>query len=207
MSRGLARLPRITRANVGRALLVGYLCFLVLYLGSFQLSHQRARVLAPSALDLYIPESAASIWVYLSQFILLPATLLSEADEQHLTRAYYAMLGATIASALVFVIWPTTVGQTMSAGETSLAIVWRWLYFFDVPGNCFPSLHVALSLIACSLLARRGTLWRVLAPVWWLAIALSTLTTRQHRLLDVAGGFAVGCLAWLITRQLALRRC
>ncbi len=201
------RLPPITRGNVGRALLCGYFAFCALYIGSFQLARDRAVYLAPSALDLYIPEWPASIWIYLSQFVLLPVALLSETDNARRSSAYYAMLASTVASSLVFLIWPTTVGQSMSGDDSLLSIVWHWLYFFDVPGNCFPSLHVALSSIACWMLVRRATIWRTIAPAWWLAIAMSTLTTRQHRLVDVGGGIAVALVALLVTRHVGRGRC
>lgn len=201
------RLPPITRANVGRALVFGYCGFCALYIGSFQLARDRAVYLQPGALDLHIPEWPASIWIYLSQFVLLPLALLSETDDARRSSAYYAMLAATVASSLVFLVWPTTVGQSIKDGDALVSTVWRWLYFFDVPGNCFPSLHVALSSIACWLLVRRATIWRMIAPAWWLAIALSTLTTRQHRLIDVGGGIAVAFLALLMTRNLERGRC
>jgi hypothetical protein len=56
--------------------------------------------------------------------------------------------------------------------------------------NLAPSLHVALGIVCVDLFARRaspagkGLLW-----VWGAAIALSTVLTHEHHLLDAATGF------------------
>lgn len=197
----------VTRANVGCAIVLGYGAFCALYIGSFLLSRHRAVFLHPSALDQHLPEWPGSIAVYLTQFVLLPVALLTEADDGRRSRAFYAMMAATLVSCLIFLVWPTTVGQTVRVGQSWVSGAWNWLYFFDVPGNCFPSLHVALAWVACWLLARRGRLWRTMAPLWWLAISVSTLTTRQHRLIDVGGGIAVALLALWIARPLERKRC
>jgi len=201
------RLPLITRGDVGRALMLGYGAFCALYLGSFQLSRHRVVFLQPSPFDLQIPEWPASVGIYLTQFVLLPFALMTEADDGLRSRTFYAMIASTLVSYLLFLIWPTTVGQPVSTGDSWVSGVWSWLYRFDVPGNCFPSLHVALASVACWQLARRGWFWRTIAPLWWLAISVSTLTTRQHRLIDVAGGIAVAVLALWIARPLERERC
>lgn len=203
----LLGLPSVTPGNRVRAMVLGYLAFCMLYLGSFALSHPRATYLEPSLWDEQVPGIPSSLWVYLSQFVLLPLAFLLEDRSARLTRAYYAMLAATILSCAVFLIWPTTVGQSMAATHALTAEAWRWLYLFDVPGNCFPSLHVALAMLAGWLLAGRRGPWLWLAPVWSLAIALSTLTTRQHRLIDVAGGAAIAFLCLWLTAGQGRRRC
>ena len=67
----------------------------------------------------------------------------------------------------------------------------------DTPASCFPSLHVALAF-ACSFAIRqpRPRLWRVFFA-WSVAIAVSTLTTKQHYVVDVIGGvlLSVVCVA------------
>lgn len=198
-------LPPIQVGNRAVALAAGYALFCVLYLGSFAVSHPRAVYLAPGWLDLALPAWPGSLWLYLSQFILLPLAFALETRSERLTHAFYAMLTATLVSCAVFVLWPTTVGQTMpTAPADPTGVAWRWLYTLDVPGNCFPSLHVALAALAAWLLAGRGGPWRIAAPVWALAIAVSVVTTRQHRAIDVAGGLAVALLAAWVVRRLPM---
>ncbi len=74
-----------------------------------------------------------------------------------------------------------------------------WFHTFDPAGNVFPSLHVALtSMLALTLRRdqrRIGNATMVLAGL----LALSTLTTKQHFIADVLGGYALAfaTYAWI----------
>ncbi len=79
------------------------------------------------------------------------------------------------------------------ASETFLA----WVQAVDPPGNVFPSLHVALTTaLAVILRADRPRLGAV-AFVMAVLLALSTLTTKQHFVLDVLAGWLI---AWAVSR-------
>jgi membrane-associated phospholipid phosphatase len=78
------------------------------------------------------------------------------------------------------------------------------VHVIDPPGNVFPSLHVAHTFtIAFLMLMDRARLGRVVM-LMAILLALSTLTTKQHFLADVAAGLAMAlvCRAWT-QRQLA----
>jgi membrane-associated phospholipid phosphatase len=71
------------------------------------------------------------------------------------------------------------------------------IYDSDVEHNCLPSLHVAqvyLAALSCNLV-HRGVGKAALA--WATLVALSTLFTKQHYVLDVVAGFALGLAAYL----------
>jgi membrane-associated phospholipid phosphatase len=194
------RLPAVTRRNLLRCLVAGYLVFCALYLGSAALAIRAPQLLEPSSLDRAAPFMAASIWVYLSQFVLLPYALASTRDDAVRSRAFYSMLVATAIAALVFMLFPTRVPQAVAPADGLLGLVWHALHLADTPNNAFPSLHVALAALA------GATLWhsdrRVAALVWPALIAASALTTRQHVAWDVAGGLLLAPLAWFLTPRL-----
>ncbi|HUQ28220.1 MAG TPA: phosphatase PAP2 family protein, partial [Usitatibacter sp.] len=72
------------------------------------------------------------------------------------------------------------------------------IYSSDVRYNCLPSLHVAqcfLAAFACGQVHRGvGTV----AIAWATLVALSTLFTKQHYVLDVVGGVALAFAAHAI---------
>jgi len=73
----------------------------------------------------------------------------------------------------------------------------------DPPGNVFPSLHVAhTTMLALILIQDRPRLGRV-ALAMATALALSTLTTKQHFLADVISGYLLAFLGrWIALRKL-----
>jgi len=73
----------------------------------------------------------------------------------------------------------------------------------DPPGNVFPSLHVAhTTMLALILIQDRPRLGRV-ALAMATALALSTLTTKQHFLADVVSGYVLAFFGrWFALRKL-----
>ncbi len=195
----MIRAPAITAANQGRALALGYLAFSALYLGAAAAPLGARTPLEPSALDAAIPFLAWTIWVYVSQFVLLPAGIVLARDEDR-GRTFYSVLLAAAAAALVFVVWPTTIERPAVPQDGYTGLAWRLIYTFDTTGNCLPSLHVAFAALAGNALWRRG--WRGPALVWPALVAVSTLTTKQHFAWDVAGGLALAAAAWLLAPRL-----
>jgi membrane-associated phospholipid phosphatase len=63
--------------------------------------------------------------------------------------------------------------------------------------NLVPSLHVALGVLCIAAFsAKAGNLGKVLLWLWAVAIALSTLLTHQHHVVDVVAGAALALLAY-----------
>ena len=65
--------------------------------------------------------------------------------------------------------------------------LYRGFYLLDAPGNTLPSLHCALSGLLGWNVRKHSPVWLL----WAIAIAVSTLTTKEHVLLDVLGGWAL----------------
>lgn len=147
--------------------------------------------LTPWAFSIYI-----SLWVYVS---LPPALLNSFRALVH----YGAWVSAMCVFCLAIFWWVPT--QTPDFGvDWSLYPNLSFLKDVDAAGNALPSLHVGSAVFSAFWLHRVFT--TVNAPFWlrWIntlhcvAIAWSTLATRQHVAWDVVAGAVVGTLfAWL----------
>jgi membrane-associated phospholipid phosphatase len=186
-------------------MVIGYLVFSALYLGSGTLHIVPPTLLALGALEARVPFLDWTLWVYLTQFLLLPFAIVTARDDTDRSYTLYAMLIAALLAAAVFLAWPTEIARQLPASDGLTGLAWRLLYLADTPTNCFPSLHVALAAIAARALWRRGAL--VLACAWPALIALSTLTTRQHIVWDIAGGLVLAVFAIRLTpRMLRLER-
>jgi protein-tyrosine phosphatase/membrane-associated phospholipid phosphatase len=69
-------------------------------------------------------------------------------------------------------------------------------FLMEYPHNLFPALHITLCMIVGSVYGRhlRG-IARIVSHIWFSLIALSTVLTWQHHLVDVAGGLVLGAFA------------
>jgi len=129
--------------------------------------------------------------------ILLPVFVVR--DEPHVRRMFLAYLCVWLASYVVFFLYPTVAprpAHVLAPGFGAWGL--RLLYSADPPYNCFPSLHVAHSFVsafACRPV-HRGV-YRA-AIVCAALVALSTLFTKQHYILDVAAGIVLAWCAQLI---------
>src|SRR3954453_1499077 len=74
----------------------------------------------------------------------------------------------------------------------------------DPPGNVFPSLHVAHTTMLALLLLKDRPRLGLVTLAMATALALSTLTTKQHFLADVVAGYLLAFLGrWIALRKLA----
>jgi len=175
---------------------VGIALFFVAY---FHLLHHPAYAVTTmplTALDAAIPFEPRALWVYLTLWVYVGAGpgLQSELGD---LLAYGVWIGGLcVAGLLVFLFWPTQV--PVHAIDVSRDAGFAMLQGVDAAGNAFPSMHVA---IATFTMLRLQDVWRRTgAPLslraidlaWCAAIVASTLLTKQHVVLDVLGGIALG---------------
>jgi membrane-associated phospholipid phosphatase len=132
-----------------------------------------------------------ALYLYL---IVLP--ILVVRSERRIRQTVNAYLSVWITAYLFFIAWPTVAPRP--ALVTGQGFAWdalRFLYGADPPYNCFPSLHVAhsfVSALACLKVDRRvGRFALACASL----VALSTLFTKQHYVVDVIAGVAMAYAA------------
>ncbi|WP_428424242.1 phosphatase PAP2 family protein [Methylibium sp.] len=141
----------------------------------------------PAALPLY-----ASLWVYVS---LAPALLKN--GRELLSYGLSALLLSVVGLA-IFWLWPTRV-PAFDIDWTRHASV-AFLKTADVAGNACPSLHAAFAVFTAVGFARllketgAGVLLRGLNLLWCAGILYATLAIRQHVVLDILAGSALGGL-------------
>jgi membrane-associated phospholipid phosphatase len=146
--------------------------------------------LQPWALPFYL-----SLWVYVS----LPASMMETRRE---VVAYGLRIGALCLVGLaVFYFWPTEV--------PNYPVDWAHHPGFDIlrgkdaSGNACPSLHVATAVFTAlwldwmAPLLGFGKRLRSANVLWCVLIVFSTMATKQHVLVDVICGAALGvAMAW-----------
>lgn len=129
--------------------------------------------------------------------ILLPVLVVQ--DPAMINRTVWAYLSVWMTSYVVFFFYPTFAPRPDIVTGDGFA-VWglRFLYDSDPPFNCFPSLHVAHSLVSGAACYRVHRSLGLVALGAGSLVGLSTLFTRQHYVIDVLAGAFLAGLAYAI---------
>ncbi len=186
-----------------RAILTGSVLafFLVGYFGvGFLASDPEGARSLWTPLDAAIPFLLGSVVVYWS---ILPMSLLpifvvrNRVVFRRVALAYALAIAAALA---VFLVLPVTsqglrVDARLYADAGFAGWLLRLLYFLDPPFNLFPSLHLALALLAALAARRVHRPSGAAALLWTACIAASVCTTKQHYAVDVAAGLLLGWLS------------
>ena len=178
----------------------GNAVFLILFFRAY-LAIQRNPVfdvmqIPATAIDRWVGFQPWTLGLYLSLWVYTALPVALQPDLRQLVR-YCAHISAMCLLALaVFFLWPTSVSDAV--GPRGGGGLFAAMYAVDDAGNACPSLHVAASVF--SFLWLRALLADVGAPRWlalinacWcVGICYSTLATKQHLLIDVLAGAALG---------------
>jgi protein-tyrosine phosphatase/membrane-associated phospholipid phosphatase len=105
------------------------------------------------------------------------------------------MTMAILAAGGMFVAMPLQFAFPRPQPDGWPGAIFAALHGFDRPYNLFPSLHIAILLIIAGTYLRhtRGVV-RTLVCVWFVMIAVSTVFTYQHHVIDVGGGIVLALL-------------
>ena len=180
----------------------------ILIVGAYQFYFwcQRNHIAEPRelalAIDEHIPYWPRWVWIY--SFIYYPLILVLnfalETPRQfvHVATSFMLLLALQMA---FFVLFPVTtpehwraLNRRNSTSERFLAVVQR----FDARSNSFPSMHTSVAMLtALHLQPLLGTA----AFAFPVLIALSCLFTKQHYVVDLPAGAALG---WAVHRVFAL---
>lgn len=144
-------------------------------------------------LDRRWPFDARFIWIYNLVYVTPLSILLFVPRIEDLRRAGMALLANVAVAFPTFVLFPVTLPRP----EESLRLDWSslvtdFVWQLDKPINCFPSIHVSIAFTTAFIVLRfhRGVGVLVLGSA--IAISISTLFVKQHYVLDIVAGIALG---------------
>jgi membrane-associated phospholipid phosphatase len=151
-------------------------------------------------LDRVVPLQPAWAFVYGSLYlflIVLPVFVVRQ--QAHIRRTVSAYLAVWIPAYACFLAYPTVAPRpTEVIGEGFLVWGLRFLYSADPPYNCFPSLHVAHSFVSALTCHRVHRGLGTAAILCASLVAVSTLFSKQHYVLDVIAGILLASVAHVL---------
>jgi membrane-associated phospholipid phosphatase len=167
--------------------------FLALYTACGAFGYQQAVRLYMPEFEQNIPFWTDTIWIYI---VLYPAYLIwalyTYKDIEGMNKTLFGFVFLTLISCITFLIFPVTYPREMYPlpfNNNLSTLIFRATRELDKPNNCLPSLHVGL----CYLFA--FGFYRENKKKFWISVfisslvAVSTLTTKQHYIYDIALGF------------------
>lgn len=177
---------------------VNLLCYYVPKLITFSFPKHYMEIGA----DALIPLIPATIIIYAGAFFqwLVYYLRTAKADSLSASRALTAEVISKLVCALCFIIYPTTVNRPQASGTDFFSVITNLMFFVDVPTCIFPSIHCLQSWLCMRFALGRRDLSvprKCFSVLFTLAVCVSTVTMKQHALVDIPAGILLAeiCLA------------
>ena len=186
--------------------LVAFIWNQVIYQGAFFLTASRHHFDFALPVDSTIPLIPWTIVIYYGCFLHwgLHYLCVAKLGNRNTRQFYAADFLIKSVSFLFFLCLPTVMHRPEVTGTGFWNDAIRFLYWMDKPYNLFPSIHCSVSWL-CWISVRKNTQvpkwYRYFALIAAIAVCLSTLTTRQHVLVDIAGGLLVAEVCWALAAK------
>jgi membrane-associated phospholipid phosphatase len=197
----LAALPGLVAFLAWRTLLASTLVSLApLYFVIGELTRGWPTYVPEVALDRAVSLQPGWMLVYGSLYIfvvILPVLVVGQAELFH--RGMKAYLTVMLVSYTGFLLYPTLAPRPAEVlGDGFSAWSLRLAYSLDPPHGCFPSLHVAYAFVSALTCYRVHRGVGIGAGLWATLIAVSTLYTKQHYVVDVIAGTLAAYVAYVL---------
>jgi membrane-associated phospholipid phosphatase len=150
-------------------------------------------------LDDRIPFQPAWVWIY--GFLYWPGVLYtnwvlrSSREFVYLALSFLGLLAMQMAFFVLFPVETPASWRALNGGRTWSERFLAFVQRIDARGNSFPSMHTSVATLTALYLQPHVGAWAFAFPV---LIALSCLFTKQHYVVDLPAGAALGVLAYRI---------
>lgn len=172
---------------------------IILIVGAYQFYFwcQRQRWFKPrkfhSPLDESIPFQPWWVWIY--SFLYYPAiiylNLLAKDHRQfnYMAISFILLLFCQMAFFLLFPVETPDHWRDLPESKSWSIRFLKFVQYYDKSSNCFPSMHTSVAMLTAMFAWPYFGAWSLLFPA---LIAISCMFTKQHYLLDLPAGAALG---------------
>lgn len=184
-------------------LLLSFIWNSITYFGTRLITANRYHINAEIFLDAGIPFIPWTVTIYLACYVfwLINYILGSRQDKKEAFRFLSADFFAKTVCFICFILIPTTNTRPVITGTGIWDIIMAHLYKVDAADNLFPSIHCLTSWFSYIAVRKNKNVPEVYVAfslLYALAICISTLTTKQHVVLDVLGGVGLAELSYFL---------
>lgn len=150
-----------------------------------------------------VPAVPWTIWLYALYYPLVLTPLFIIKTRVQLLEVLAAYLIVSLVAWLSFLAIPVRMAYpALSCSGISCSMLGH-LYAVDRGVNVFPSLHAAHTVLAAAIFCRYRSRLSGVMIFGASLVCLSAVLTRQHYLVDLPAGMALGLGAWALTLRLS----
>ena len=206
----MKRLRKILDALIPRygriPLIVAVAWNMTVYFGSRLIAGDLVQAYVEKWLDRLIPFVPFTVGIYLGCYLfwIVNYILIARQGKREVCSFFAGDFLSRIVCFACYLIYPTTNTRPLVEAQGFWNQVVSALYAVDAADNLFPSIHCLVSWFCYIGLRGKNSVpkwYRVLSCLLALAVCISTLTTRQHVIADVAGGIALAEICLFIGKK------
>lgn len=176
------------------------------YLGSRLFYNNRVFYNITSYFDNKTPLFPSFILIYFGSYIfwIVNYILISRVNKDHCYRFVMADILGKFVCFIIFITFPTTNIRPVLTATGPFVDMLKYLYSIDAANNLFPSIHCLVSwycYIGLRNIKSIPVFYRNFSLFIAIMICISTLTTKQHVLIDVLGGIFLAELTYHLSQH------
>ncbi|CAN5852746.1 hypothetical protein BH11VER1_BH11VER1_15200 [soil metagenome] len=155
-------------------------------------AHRIARVRVHFDFELRVPLVPSFTLAYMSIYALFLSAPLILREKREISMLLWQQAVTITIAGIGFLLVPGVLAYPPPHDLGSWDKLFRFADWLNLEYNLVPSLHVALSVVCLENFATRATpATKCLLRGWGVLIALSTLLTHQHHLVDAVTGYVL----------------
>jgi membrane-associated phospholipid phosphatase len=162
-----------------------------------------------TALDSYIPFIPAFVIAYIFFYIFVYGTVIYsfiKYKKEDFKLLALSLILANVIAYLIYFSFQTTAIRPAILNTDIFSTILRFIYNNDLNYNSFPSGHAYLTtIVALYWLKHMKRPQRIRILLASLLIIVSTLFVKQHYIIDILGGIALGAISFFVIRRYYFR--
>ena len=158
-------------------------------------------------IDKMIPFNIISVIPYYIWYLLLVIVpyILYLKDKKSFIKYCLSYIFVVLIADIIFMITPSIVERPVIYGNDILSLMTKFIYWADNPPlNCFPSIHCAISCLFFLYIASSkytNNIEKMVISFISVLIMISTLTIKQHVLIDLIVGDGIAMLVFMFINK------
>lgn len=187
-------------------LLFAFACNMAVYAGARVIAGEWKHYDIESPLDGLVPLWTPSAAVYLGCYLFWAVNyiIMARQEKEDMCRFFAADVLSRLVCFTIYLVFPTTNTRPVIEPDGFWNRVMLFVYEVDAADNLFPSIHCLVSWFCY--IGLRG---REQVPKWYrgtscvlsVLVCISTLTTKQHVMIDVAGGILLAEVCYQVAKN------